>query len=204
MKHSKIILLGLPGAGKTTCARKLSAEFGLTEFDLGTILRENADVETAYGTPGEYMNRDELVPDELVNELVSKRLPADEFVLSGYPRTVTQVEHLGTITNVGFVCFLSASVEVLVERLRNRRIDPKTGTTYHLRANPPKSEAVANRLVQRQSDREELLKPRIEANQELLEPIVERYRTHPHFVTIDATRPPDVVYRTLAEKIASK
>ena len=199
MGDQHILLLGAPGAGKGTQSKRLAEEYGLEHVTTGDALRANKDMETEYGTPREYMEQGELVPDELVNEIVREALSnADGYVLDGYPRNLSQAEYLTEITDLDVAVFLDVSEEELVHRLTGRRVDPETGDNYHVEFNMPDDEEVRERLVQRDDDTEDTVRERLRVYRENTEPVVEHYREEGVLVEIDGEQTPDEVFEDVA------
>jgi adenylate kinase len=196
-KH--ILLLGAPGAGKGTQSKRLAEEYGLEHVTTGDALRANKDMETEYGTPREYMEAGELVPDEVVNEIVAEALAnADGYVLDGYPRNLSQAEYLSEITDLDVAIFLDVSQEELVRRLTGRRVDPETGDNYHVEFNMPDDEEVRERLVQRDDDTEDTVRERLRVYHENTEPVVEHYREEGQLVEVDGEGSPDEVFEEVS------
>ena len=202
MSNPKILLLGAPGAGKGTQSSRIAEEFDVEHVTTGDALRANKDMETPYGTPREYMDAGELVPDEVVNEIVREALSsADGFVLDGYPRNHSQAEYLSEITELDAVITLDVSEEELINRLSGRRMDPETGESYHLQYDPPEDEEVEERLIQRDDDAEDVVTERIRVYRENTEPVIEFYDEQGELVRIDGEQSPDEVWDDLRETI---
>ncbi|WP_435175911.1 adenylate kinase [Halorussus sp. AFM4] len=195
-----ILILGAPGAGKGTQSDNIVEEFGVEHVTTGDALRANKEMDIShlgleYDTPGEYMDRGELVPDEVVNEIVDTALDeADGFVLDGYPRNLDQAETLSEMTDLDVVLYLDVDEEELVERLTGRRLDPETGDIYHVEFNMPDDEEVRQRLVQREDDTEETVRERIRVYQENTEPVIEFYEEEGDLIRIDGEQTPDEVW----------
>ena len=204
MGDQHVLLLGAPGAGKGTQSKRLAEEFGLDHVTTGDALRQNKDMETDYGTPREYMEEGELVPDGLVNEIVEAALSeAEGFVLDGYPRNRSQAEHLSDITDLDYVFFLDVDEEELVNRLTGRRVDPDTGENFHVEYNMPDDDDVRDRLVQRDDDTEDTVRERLRVYHENTEPVVEHYRDAGVLVEIDGEQAPDDVFEDIAAHLES-
>jgi adenylate kinase len=202
MGDQHVLLLGAPGAGKGTQSKRLAEAFGLDHITTGDALRQNKDMETEYGTPREYMEKGELVPDELVNEIVEAALAeADGYVLDGYPRNRSQAEHLSDIANLDYVFFLDVSEEELVNRLTGRRVDPETGENFHVDYKMPDDEDVRQRLVQRDDDAEDTVRERLRVYHENTEPVVEHYRDEGVLVEVDGEQSPDEVFEDIASHL---
>ena len=117
MSQPKVLLLGPPGAGKGTQSSNIADEYGVDHVTTGDALRANKDMETDHGTPREYMEAGELVPDPVVNEIVKAATEAaDGFALDGYPRNLSQAEYLDDITDLDLVALLEVDREELVDR----------------------------------------------------------------------------------------
>jgi len=199
MSDPRILILGAPGAGKGTQSKRLCEEFGVEHVTTGDALRANKQMETEYGTPAEYMDAGELVPDPLVNEIVQAALEdANGFVLDGYPRNESQVEFLADATDLDVVLYLDVAEDELVGRLTGRRVCPECGASYHVEFNPPEEEGVCDEcgteLVQRDDDTEETVRERLATYHENTEPVIEHYRGTDAFVEIDGEQSPDEVW----------
>lgn len=207
MAQPRILILGAPGAGKGTQSAKITEEFGVEHVTTGDALRSNkgmdiSDMDTEYDTPGEYMDRGELVPDAVVNAIVDEALSqADGFVLDGYPRNIEQAEELEDMTDLDVVLYLEVGEEELVHRLTGRRMDPETGDIYHLEYNPPEDPEVEERLVQRDDDTEETVRERLSVFHENTEPVIEYYEEQGDLERIDGERAPDEVWDEVKETI---
>jgi adenylate kinase len=205
-KH--VLLLGAPGAGKGTQSKRLAAEFDLEHVTTGDALRANRDMDishmdTEFDTPRAYMEAGELVPDEVVNEIVKTALSrADGYVLDGYPRNLDQAEYLSEITSLDAAIFLDVSDEELVERLTGRRVCSDCGENYHVDFAPPVEAGVCDEcggeLVQRDDDTEETVRERLRVYAENTEPVVEHYRERGELVEVDGEGTPDEVFAAIA------
>ncbi|MFB6122899.1 MAG: adenylate kinase [Haloferacaceae archaeon] len=206
MGEKHILLLGAPGAGKGTQSKRLADEYDLEHVTTGDALRANKDVETEYGTPREYMERGELVPDEVVNAIVAEALDAaDGYVLDGYPRNLSQAEELDGMTDLDAVVFLDVSEGELVDRLTGRRVCDDCGANYHVEFNPPAEEGVCDdcggELVQRDDDTEETVRERLRVYEENTEPVVEHYRDEGVLETVDGEGTPDEVFDRITDAV---
>jgi Adenylate kinase (EC 2.7.4.3) len=197
---NRLLLLGAPGAGKGTQSSRLAEEFDLEHITTGDALRANKNMETEYGTPAEYMDAGELVPDGLVNEIVKAAInDADGFVLDGYPRNLSQVEYLDEITDLDAIVFLDVGEDELLRRLTGRRVDPETGDVYHTEFNMPDDDAIADRLEQREDDTEEVAAERLEVYRENTEPVVEQYRERGELIEVDGEADPETVFARIVD-----
>jgi adenylate kinase len=197
---NRLLLLGAPGAGKGTQSSRLAEAFDLEHITTGDALRANKEMETEYGTPAEYMDAGELVPDGLVNEIVKAAInDADGFVLDGYPRNLSQVEYLDEITDLDAIVFLDVGEDELLRRLTGRRVDPETGDVYHTEFNMPDDEAIVERLEQRDDDTEAVATERLEVYRENTEPVVEHYRESDALIEVDGEADPETVFDRLVD-----
>lgn len=195
MAQPQILIVGAPGAGKGTQSANLASEYGIEHVTTGDALRANKDMETEYGTPREYMDAGELVPDELVNEIVREALESAEgYVLDGYPRNDSQVEYLEGITDLDIILYLDVPEAELVGRLTGRRVDPETGENYHVEFDMPEDDAVRERLVQRDDDEEDVVRERLRVFEENTQAVIDHYGDHEGFVRIDGEGSPDEVW----------
>ncbi len=183
-----IILLGPPGAGKGTQAKKISENYSLPHISTGDILRENISNNTPLGLKAKaYMSRGELVPDELLITIIKERLSRSDcsggFLLDGYPRTIPQADALQMIlTESGRKLDIVLNIEVddeeLVKRLSGRRMCA-CGTSYHLDFNPPEKEGFCDsckgKLYQREDDRPEAIRTRLTVYKKQTQPLINYY-----------------------------
>ena len=202
----RIVLLGPPGAGKGTQSSNIEETFGVTHVTTGDALRANKDLETEHGTPREYMDAGELVPDPVVNEIVVEALSSTQgFVLDGYPRNIEQAEYLAEMTAVDVVPILQVGEAELVRRLTGRRVCPECAATYHQEFEPPIEEGVCDEcgseLTQRDDDTEDTVRERIRVYRENTEPVVEHYRESGELVEVDGEGSPDEVWAELRTAI---
>lgn len=198
----RILLLGAPGAGKGTQSKRLAETYGVEHVTTGDALRANKDMETEYGTPRSFMEKGELVPDAVVNEIVEAALEdADGYVLDGYPRNLSQAEYLTEITDLDAVIYLNVAESELVERLTGRRVCDDCGTNFHVKFNQPEEEGVCDdcggELVQRDDDTEETVRERLSVFEENTEPVIEHYRDEGVLVEVDGEQTPDEVFEDI-------
>jgi adenylate kinase len=213
-----LILLGPPGAGKGTQADRLSSDFSVPHISTGDILR----AEVAAGTPlGEqakpYMEKGGLVPDELIVAMIVKRLSEpdaqDGFLLDGFPRTEVQADALTkALTDVErqltAVLLVEVPDGVVVQRLSGRRVCVKNPAhIYHVEFDPPKHEGICDqdgaRLIQREDDREETVRHRLDVYHAQTEPLVAYYDREGLLRRFDGTRSADEVHAHLRATVAT-
>lgn len=196
-----IILLGPPGAGKGTQAKKLMDRFAIPQISTGDMLREAVTGGTDLGKKAkECMDSGTLVPDEVVIGIVKERLRKPDcdngFILDGFPRTIPQAEALENVTrelgkDVDYVVSLDADDSELVERLSGRRTCRACGAMYHVLFNPPKEKGRCDKcggeLYQRDDDQETTIVNRLKTYKEMTEPLIKFYRNKGNLVTVAAT-----------------
>lgn len=181
----KIILLGMPGAGKGTQARFLIEKYGIPQVSTGDMLRAEIKAGTVLGRKAQtYMDRGELVPDQLVIELVKQRVKQPDcargFIIDGFPRTVVQAEALRD-AGIDIDCVVEIEVDddEILRRMTGRRVHPASGRTYHIEFNPPrtpgKDDVTGEPLIQRPDDNEETVRRRIALYHSLTKPLVAHY-----------------------------
>jgi adenylate kinase len=181
----RIILLGMPGAGKGTQARYLMEQYGIPQISTGDMLRAAIKNGTALGAQAKgYMDRGALVPDEIVIALVRERGRAPDcrqgFIVDGFPRTIPQAEALRrTGIDIDFVLNIDVSDEEILRRMSGRFVHPASGRSYHVAFNPPRSKGMddltGEPLVQRDDDKEETVRKRIATYHAQTKPLVEYY-----------------------------
>ena len=198
----RILLLGLPGAGKGTQAQFLIAKYGIPQISTGDMLRAAIKAGTPLGNEAKgYMDRGELVPDHLVIELVKERVKepdcAKGFIIDGFPRNIAQAEALRDAgIDIDFVIEVEVGDQEILRRMSGRRVHPGSGRTYHVDFNPPKvpgkDDITGEPLVQRPDDDVATVKKRIDTYHSQTKPLVNYYLTWassgdpraPHYVNI--------------------
>ncbi|WP_213407281.1 adenylate kinase [Staphylococcus pettenkoferi] len=202
-----IILMGLPGAGKGTQASEIVKKYPIPHISTGDMFRKAIREETELGKKAKsFMDRGELVPDEVTVGIVKERLSEDDakkgFLLDGFPRTIDQAEALNDIMSdlnreIEGVINIEVPEEELMNRLTGRRICEKCGTTYHLVFNPPKVEGVCDldggKLYQREDDNPETVSNRLKVNIKQSKPILEYYDQKGVLKNIDGAKDIDDV-----------
>jgi len=203
-----LILFGPPGAGKGTQAARLQEDFRLPYVATGDILRAAVRDGTELGVKAKgFMDRGELVPDDLVIDLIVDRIGAEDardgFILDGFPRTRAQADALGEAFDklgrrITAVLLFDVPDEVLVNRISGRRVSVKTGRVYHVESDPPKHEGRCDvdgsRLIQRDDDKPEVVKKRLEVYHAETEPLVSYYDERGLLRRVDGTRSPTEVH----------
>lgn len=208
-----IILMGLPGAGKGTQASEIVKKFPIPHISTGDMFRKAIKDETDLGKEAKsYMDRGELVPDEVTVGIVKERISEDDakkgFLLDGFPRTIEQAEALNNIMseldrNIDAVINIEVPEEELMNRLTGRRICEKCGTTYHLVFNPPKVDGVCDidggKLYQRKDDNTETVSNRLSVNVKQSKPILEYYDEKGVLKNIDGAKDIDEVTKDVID-----
>jgi adenylate kinase len=217
MPELNLILLGPPGAGKGTQAERLVDDFDLPYYATGDILRAAVKDGTELGKKAkEYMDRGDLVPDELICDVIMEQLDtpeaADGFILDGFPRTKGQADVLdkglsGRQRRLTAALLLDASDEEVIRRLSGRRICVKNGHLYHVDFDPPKREGVCDqdgsRLVQRDDDKPETVRKRLDVYHEQTEPLIEWYEGKGQLRRFAGARSPDEVHDHIRATLAT-
>ena len=207
-----VVLMGPPGAGKGTQAEKLAKEFALPHISTGDIFRSAVQEGTEMGKKAkEYMDKGELVPDEIVIGIVKERLAKPDCsggaLLDGFPRTVEQAQALDEVLQdlklkIGAVVSVDVQEEELINRLTGRRVCRNCGATYHLKFNPPKVRNICDHcsgeLYQRSDDTIETVKERLAVYRKQTLPIIEYYEQKDLFSSVEGARPIDEVFVDIA------
>jgi adenylate kinase len=217
MSELNLILLGPPGAGKGTQAERLVRDFDLPYFATGDILRAAVKEGTELGTEAKaYMDRGDLVPDELICRVIMERIDTPEaedgFLLDGFPRNVHQAEVLenaleGRSRELTAALLIDVTDDDVIKRLSGRRVCVKSGHNYHVDFDPPKKEGVCDqdgsRLVQRDDDKPETVKHRLDVYREQTEPLVDRYEKAGLLRRFDGSRSPTEVHDHIRATLAT-
>lgn len=192
----RIVLLGPPGAGKGTFAKYFSKKYCIPHISTGDIFRAEIEKGTKLGRRAkEFIERGLLVPDNIVIEIVRKRLNEPDtvngFILDGFPRTIVQAKALDEFTTIDAAVYIYVPMEVAVERLSSRYICPKCGRIYNLKFNPPKKDMICDDdktpLVRRRDDEPEVIRRRYEIYYQTFQPIIDFYSSRNKLIKIDNT-----------------
>ena len=205
-----IVLLGVPGAGKGTQAKRLSAVLALTHVSSGDLFRENLKQGMRIGREAQkYLSRGELVPDEITIEMIEERLGrldgAAGAILDGYPRTARQAKALENMAGgtLRAAVHVEVPIERLVERMSGRRVCREQGHVYHIVHNPPRQQGICDvddsELYQREDDKPETVRHRLQVYEERTAPLIDYYRERGVLVSVNGDQPIEAV----TEKILS-
>ncbi|OES45933.1 adenylate kinase [Domibacillus iocasae] len=208
-----LVLMGLPGAGKGTQAEKIVEKYGVPHISTGDMFRAAMKDETELGLKAKsFMDKGELVPDEvtigIVNERLAKADCAKGFLLDGFPRTVAQAEALedilaGLNRKIDYVINVEVDQDILMGRLTGRRICKSCGATYHLEFNPPSQEDKCDRcggeLYQRADDNAETVQNRLDVNVKQTAPLLAFYSEKGYLKNINGQQDINVVFENIDE-----
>ena len=218
MSENNLVLLGPPGAGKGTQAERLVEDFGLPYYSTGIILREAVAEGNELGKNAKkYMDAGQLVPDELICDVIADRLDSGEadngFLLDGFPRTVGQAEMLdrlleGKGRELTAALLIEAPDEEVIRRLSGRRTCATGTHVYHVEFDPTKHEGVCDqdgsRLIQREDDKPETVQKRLDVYHEETEPLVDWYKDKGLLRRFDGARTADEVHDRIRATLATK
>jgi adenylate kinase len=217
MTQLNLILFGPPGAGKGTQAERLVQDFDLPYYATGDILRAAVKEGSELGRKAkEYMDRGDLVPDDVICEVIMERIDspeaADGFLLDGFPRTIPQAEALEEALSrrdrrLTAALLIDVPDEEAVRRLSGRRICVKAGHLYHVDFDPPKHEGVCDqdgsRLIQRDDDKPETVRHRLAVYRKQTEPLIAYYEQKGLLRRFDGARPPGEVHDHIRATLAT-
>ncbi len=209
----KVIMLGAPGAGKGTQAKKIATKYNIPHISTGDIFRENIKGETPLGLKAKvYMDQGLLVPDELVLDLIVDRFKAsdckDGYVLDGFPRTIPQAKALDAALDknndrMEFAIDVDVADEVIIDRMAGRRACIDCGRTYHVDTLKPKVEGICDycdtKLVLRDDDKPETVKIRLEVYHEQTQPLLDYYKEKGILHSVDGTGAIDDIYEEIIQ-----
>lgn len=217
MSELNLVLLGPPGSGKGTQGERLNEDLRLPYYATGDILRAAVRDETELGRSAkEYMDRGDLVPDEVIVGVIGERIGSSEaldgFILDGFPRTVPQAEaldaklgELGRAVNA--VLLIDVSDDEVVRRLGGRRTCVASGHVFHVDFEPPQQEGVCDvdgsELIVRDDDKPEVIRKRLETYHEKTEPLVSYYDDRSVLRRIDGEAAPEEVAETIRRTLAT-
>ncbi len=211
--HMKIIMLGAPGAGKGTQAKKIAAKYDIPHISTGDIFRANIKNNTELGQKAKtYMDKGELVPDSLVVDLIMDRFKeadcANGYVLDGFPRTIPQAEALDEAlkasgAKVDFAIDVEVPDENIINRMGGRRACVGCGATYHVEFNPPKQADVCDtcgqKLILRDDDKPETVKNRLNVYHEQTQPLIDYYQNAGVLKQVDGTKDMNDVFTDIVD-----
>lgn len=209
----KIIMLGAPGAGKGTQAKRIAEKYGIPHISTGDIFRANIKEGTELGMKAkEFMDQGLLVPDEVTIGMLLDRIKKEDcvngYVLDGFPRTIPQAESLTkALEEMGQKIDYAVDVDVpdenIVSRMSGRRACITCGATYHVQFAPPKAEGICDKcgaeLVLRDDDKPETVQKRLEVYHEQTQPLIDYYRRAGVLVSVDGTQSMDQVFESIVK-----
>jgi adenylate kinase len=214
-KGLRLVLFGAPGVGKGTQAGEIRRRSGIAHISTGDMLRAAVKEGTPAGLRArKIIDRGELVPDELVGDLIEERLSRPDtkggFILDGFPRTVAQADRLDTILErradmLDRVINIDLGEREIIARLSGRRTCAECGMIFHVHLNPPRAEGVCDgcggELHQRTDDTKDAIGQRLRAYRARTAPLLERYGTQGVLLTVDGDGRPDEVYARIAASV---
>jgi adenylate kinase len=212
----RLVLLGPPGAGKGTQAKKLIEHYQIPQISTGDILRQAVKEGTELGQQAKsYMDRGELVPDDVIIEIVKERIKADDcqqgYIFDGFPRTVEQAKALDQMlhslsTHLDAVINIDVPEEEVVKRLSGRRTCKNCGALYHVIYNPPAKAGICDKcggeLFQRDDDNEATIRQRLAVYREQTLPLIEYYSKQDLVKTIPGSGTPDDIFSAIRNALA--
>lgn len=210
-----LILIGPPGAGKGTQAKRLVELLGIPQYSTGDMLRAAVAAGTPMGQDARrYMESGQLVPDGVVVGIIAETLAGAGkgrgFILDGFPRTVAQAEALDSMLSersehIDRVVMLDVPFDLIVDRIVGRRSCPVDGSVYHVRSAPPKVDGRCDRcgaeLVQRSDDREDAIRPRLDSYARWTAPVAEYYERAGLMRRVDGVGTPDEVFARVSDAL---
>ena len=209
----KLVLLGPPGAGKGTQSVVLAKKYAIPHISTGDMLRESIKLGQPLGLKAKsYMDKGELVPDEVVTGIVVDRVAKPDakkgFILDGFPRTLKQAEDLDVaLANIGsgieLVIYFATSSDVAIARLSGRRVCKKCGFNYHIKNIPPRKEGVCDKcggeLFQRPDDKEETVRNRLKVYEAQTKPLVDYYSNKAILKKVSGDMDVDELFKVLSK-----
>ncbi|MCD6274671.1 MAG: nucleoside monophosphate kinase [Candidatus Aenigmarchaeota archaeon] len=199
-----VLIIGPPASGKGTQIEKIAEKFKLKHIPSpGDLFRKIGDEEVK-----KYLSTGRLVPDELVAKLVFEEIDdAENFILDSYPRNLNQAKTLDNFLakrnkKLDYVIYLKTGEEEIIKRITNRRVCVKCGKIYNLITNPPKEDEkceCGGKLIQREDDKEEIVRARLDVFRKYTEPLLEYYKDK--LIVIDGEQPVDKVFEDICEKL---
>ena len=213
----KIVLLGPPGAGKGTQAKSISNRYSIPHISTGDIFRKNISENTPLGIEAKsYMDKGQLVPDEVTINMVKDRLKQDDckngYLLDGFPRTVHQAEALQEFLlsideKLDTALLIEVPTEFILERMTGRRVCPSCGASYHIKFNPPtiagKCDVCGSDVIQRKDDTEETVSERLDVYERQTQPLIDFYKERNLLSIVDGTKAINEVFEGICDILGS-
>lgn len=207
----KVIMLGAPGAGKGTQAKRIAEKYGIPHISTGDIFRSNIQAGTKLGMEAKgYMDQGLLVPDQVTIGMLLDRIKEADcgngYVLDGFPRTIPQAESLTKVLaelgqKIDFAVDVDVPNEAIVDRMSGRRACITCGATYHVRFAPPKEEGICDKcgskLVLRDDDKPETVKKRLSVYHKQTRPLIDYYRKAGVLASVDGTQDMEQVFQSI-------
>ncbi len=211
----KILLIGPPGGGKGTQAKKLSSKFNIPQVSTGDMLRDHVKKMSKLGIKAkEFMDQGELVPDELILKMMKSKLSDDNckngYILDGFPRTLPQAKGLDSLldnidSNLDKVIIIKVDDDVIIDRMGGRRVHKNSGRIYHIKYNPPKNEGlddITNEpLSIRSDDKKETVKNRLKIYHDLTKPLINFYNLKNILFEVDGENEIEDVFSSIINKL---
>tara|TARA_B100000131_G_scaffold276116_1_gene279127 strand:- start:706 stop:1350 length:645 start_codon:yes stop_codon:yes gene_type:complete len=211
----RILLIGPPGGGKGTQAKKLMSKFVIPQISTGDMLREHVKKMTSLGIKAkEFMDNGELVTDSVILDMMKERLVQSDctngYILDGFPRTIPQAEGLDILLEqlnspLDKAVVIDVDDNSIVERMGGRRVHPSSGRVYHIKFNPPKDkdkdDITGEPLIIRQDDKKETVLKRLEIYHEITSPLIKYYTKKNILITINGVNSIDGVYDDILENL---
>ncbi len=211
----KILLIGPPGGGKGTQAKKLSSKFNIPQVSTGDMLRDHVKKMSKLGIKAkEFMDQGELVPDELILKMMKSKLSDDDckngYILDGFPRTLPQAKGLDSLldnidSNLDKVIIIKVDDDVIIDRMGGRRVHKNSGRIYHIKYNPPKNEGlddITNEpLSIRSDDKKETVKNRLKIYHDLTKPLINFYNLKNILFEVDGQNEIEDVFSSIINKL---
>ena len=204
---AKVVLLGPPGCGKGTQAEKMGDDLGYVKLSTGDMLREAVRNQTELGLKAKtYMDAGALVPNDLIIGLMKEKIEGlDKIILDGFPRTVEQADALAEQVEIDIAINIDVPDEELISRLTQRRSCPECNAVYHLSNKPPAKEGICDKcgagLYQRDDDKEETVKNRLEVYRKNTFPLIEYYEKRGKLVTIPGVGDISEIYAAVKKSL---
>ena len=214
----RLILLGPPGAGKGTQAKRLAGELGVPHISTGDILRQNVKEKTSLGKQAkDFMDQGLLVPDELVAKMLMERFAGTDvkkgFILDGYPRNINQAKTLDEMLkkinlDIDLVVYLDTSESVIIQRLTGRLVCSNCQANFHIKNMPPKIKGICDncggKLYQRTDDKEETVRQRLEVYKKEVAGLIQYYKATQKLSRLSADEEADIVLHKIINLVTPK